>query len=86
MLRLTEVVRDGSGVTVKVEGEIVSEWSAVLEDECVRRAAASPHVILDFSGVTLIDGRAIDVLRRLRGLNITLNNCSRVIEELLGEQ
>ena len=84
MLRLTEVVRDGKSVTVKVEGEIVSEWSAVLEDECVRRAA-DRQVILDFSDVTLIDGRAIDVLRRLRGLNITLNNCSHVIEELLGE-
>ncbi len=84
MLRITRAEgREASVITVRAEGRIVSDWVEVLERECAMSLEQAQRVEIDLSGVTFIDGRGIEVLRRLRAGRLGIVNCSPFLEDLL---
>jgi len=88
MLRITTMKTNGSPVQLKLEGKIMAEWAALLEQECRALIAQQQHVVLDMAGVTFLDGHGITMLRSLPDRYIRLMNRSDFIKELLdkGEQ
>lgn len=81
MLKVTLVVETETTATVKVEGALVAEWGTLLETECLKCLARKPTLLLDFSGVKLIDQRSADMVRNLmQGRDVKLINCWGLIE------
>ena len=83
MLRVTRVSEDSASVTLKVEGEIVSEWVSVLERECLASLEAKTLAILDLAGVTFIDAEGVAMLKRLGFQRVKIVNCSPLVADLL---
>lgn len=82
MLRITKVVESLTQVTLKLEGRIVSDWVSLLERECQTLLHEKQRVRLDFSEVTFIDGRGVEMLKRIAAENLQILNCSAFIEDL----
>ena len=83
MLRITEISQSADSVTLKVEGEIVSEWVTVLEHECLKWLQAKPEVLLDFSKVTCIGHNGVVMLKRIVSSSLRLIQCPALIHEML---
>lgn len=84
MLRITRAEDRGTSVIrVRAEGRVISDWVAVLERECQMALAQAQRVEIDLSGVTFIDGRGVEMLRRLRAGRLGIVNCSPFLEDLL---
>jgi len=84
LLRITGIEDGQPGVTtLKVEGRLVADSVGVLEQECRGPRRDSPKIRLDFSRVTFIDGRGVDLLRRLRASGVEIANCPPFVECLL---
>lgn len=83
MLRITLADQEASRTTLRVEGEVVSDAVAVLLRECLKHLETTPQLRLDFSGVTLIDRLGAETLKRLQDHNVTLINCSPLIDEII---
>ncbi len=86
MMRLTQVPQETPGATLKVEGDIVSEWVPLLERECLSLLAQAGSVRLDLSGVTYVERKAAEMLERLSARQVTIVNGSPLIRELLREE
>ena len=52
-------------MTLKLEGSIVTEWAALLEDECSDLLRSSAAVRLDLAGVGFVDRAGLEALERL---------------------
>ena len=88
MLRITRVVDNTSKVTLKVEGQIASDWISVLELECLPVIRDNRELILDFPGVEFIDAEGVKMLNRLKSLTVPperlqIINSSPLIKDLL---
>jgi anti-anti-sigma regulatory factor len=83
MLRITKIAENGSPVTLKLEGKIHAEWVSLLEQECRMLVGQKKTVILDFSDVTFIDDRGVEMIRRLPASSIRIINGDSFIEDLL---
>ncbi len=83
MLRITKVSDQSSLVTLKIEGQIASDWVEELESECLRLLEHQRTVALDFAGVTFIDRGGITMLNRIATDNLKFINCSVLIRDLL---
>ncbi len=84
MLRITRAEeRETSVIRVRAEGRVVSDWVEVLERECQMSLEQAQWVEIDLSGVTFIDGRGVEMLRRLRTGRFGIVNCSPFLEDLL---
>lgn len=70
-------------MTLVLEGQVMSEWVALLEHECVRALGEKPNVVLDFSAVRFIDGRGVAMLKRIATKHLQIVNASPLVEELL---
>ncbi len=70
-------------MTLKIEGQIASDWVEELESECLRQLQHQRTVSLDFAGVTFIDRGGITMLNRIATDNLTIINCSVLIRDLL---
>jgi anti-anti-sigma regulatory factor len=86
MLRITRSVENHSSVTLKLEGRIVSQWVAVLEQECLLLRQKKQNVVLDFSSVTFIDSQGIEMLKQLLSQKIKIINCPAFILETLNHE
>lgn len=81
VLRLTLVAETDTTATLKAEGAIVAEWGALLEAECLKCLARKRELVLDFSGVRLVDKRSADMLKNImRGRDVKVINCWGLIE------
>jgi len=67
VLRITKIEEDGSSVTLKVEGRIMSEGVDVLELECLKWLDQNEKVQLECSAVSYIDGRGVEMLKSMAG-------------------
>jgi anti-anti-sigma regulatory factor len=85
MLRLTRISLGTSEVVLKVQGQIVGEWVALLESECRELLAKERQVTLDLSEVSYLDRQAVRLLREFRLGSLGLVNCPPLVEELLTE-
>ena len=88
MLRITRVVDNTTKVTLKVEGQIASDWISVLELECLPVIRDERDLILDFPGVEFIDAEGVKMLNRLKSLTVPperlqIINSSPLIKDLL---
>jgi anti-anti-sigma regulatory factor len=84
MLRITKIPRGSSGVALKLEGQIVSEWAGELERECQQLLTKQPNVQLDFDGVTLVDRRGAEMLKGFGNEKLSILNCPPLIRAVLG--
>ena len=85
MLRLTRTQERPHQVTLKAEGRMVAEWVDLLEAECLELASGERQVLLDLGDVSYLDRHAVEILRRLTNGQISIVNCSPLLEELLAE-
>ena len=85
MLRLTRTSQPPDRVILLLEGQIVAQWVALLEDECLRLLEAERRVFLDLSGVSYVDRRAARLLRELADRSVGLINCPPLVDELVRE-
>ncbi len=85
MLRITRKAQDSSRLTLIPEGRIASDWVSVLEHECLKAMQEAEVVGLDFSAVTYLDRRGVELLRRLQKDGIQVIHASSVIKDLLEE-
>jgi anti-anti-sigma regulatory factor len=83
VLRITRVTEKPAVVTLKLEGRIVADWASVLERECSGLIQEGQSVLLDFSEVRFVDGRGLEVLKRIGSENLQIINSSDLIKELL---
>ena len=75
-----------SDVRLKLEGRIVSDWVPLLREECLRILKEKRSVRLDFSDVTFVDDRGVEMLEALVARGVQLMNCSPLVEGLLQEE
>ena len=66
-----------------MEGEVVADGAAVLEEECRRYLEQHGELVVDLSELTFIDGRAAEVLRHLQSSSLKIVDCSPLVEELI---
>ena len=86
MLRITTTEKKPSRVVLKLEGRVTSDWVDVLDREIRGHMADGTKVRLDFCGVTFVDKRGAKVLRDLLNGGVATDNCSGLIDMLLGEE
>ncbi len=75
---------EGSGTTLRVAGDLVGDWAAFLERECVRRLEAGAELSLDLSDLKRVDDAGLEALRRLKKSGARIARCPRVVSELIG--
>lgn len=75
----------GTGVTLRVEGRLAGEWGPFLERYCQSVTGNARALRLDVSGVTYVDAKGIDTLKRLKGAGVDLVSCPPIITDLLDE-
>ena len=83
MLRITKISENGSTVTLKLEGKVHADWVSLLEQECRALISQKKTVLLDFSDVTFMDDRGVDMIRRLPARSIKIINGDAFIEDLI---
>ena len=83
MLRITRQSEESATVTLRLEGQIASDWVAVLEDEVMELLRCKKDIVLDFAGITTVDSRGTALLRKLTTGPVTIINCSALIRESL---
>ncbi len=70
-------------VTLKLEGQLLGDWVSVLEKECREMLKEQKGLTLEMAGVTYVNQRGVELLRRLVAEKVELANCSPLIEILL---
>jgi len=85
MLRISTTVESPTLIGLKLEGQIISEWVKVLEEECFKVFQKKKNIVIDVSGVSFIDCHGVDLFKRLSGENLHVKNCSPLILEMLDE-
>jgi anti-anti-sigma regulatory factor len=83
MLRITRINESQSLITLKVEGQIISEWVSLLEKEALSSLQEKQEVVLDFADVTFINHNGVEMLQKISAENIRIVNCCPLIKDLL---
>jgi anti-anti-sigma regulatory factor len=74
LLRITRLL--------KLEGVLARHLVGLLERECAKHGNLS-GLVLDLSGVSLVDRAGIDALRRLHGTGVLIRGCSEAVACIL---
>ena len=83
MLRISKLCENPSGLRLKLEGRIVSEWVSILEEQILECLKKNQKVLLDFSELRFVDKDGVEMLRRMPSEKIEIINCPGFIEEFL---
>jgi len=83
VLRISKVYENPSGLKLKLEGRIVSEWVSILEEQILECLKKTQKVLLDFSELRFVDKDGVEMLRRMPSEKIEIINCPGFIEEFL---
>jgi len=84
--RITREEGSRSRATLKLEGRVVGEWSALLERECSDLLRSSVLVRLDLAGVGFVDRAGVEAFDRLSRAGVEIRCPSGpVASVLLGE-
>src|SRR5262245_51714101 len=65
VMRITQEENGSSRATLRLEGNLVGKWAALLELECYGLLRFRIAVSLDLAGVTFVDRAGIEALERL---------------------
>lgn len=82
-MRLTETGQKENRISLKVEGWISGDSSALLETECDERLARGCALELDLSRVSYVDAHGAETLRRLRRRTVEIVGCPQFILEFV---
>jgi anti-anti-sigma regulatory factor len=83
VLRISKLCENPSGLRLKLEGRIVSEWVSILEEQILECLKKNQKVLLDFSELRFVDKHGVEMLRRMPSEKIEIINCPGFIEEFL---
>ena len=83
MLRITKVENNGAPVTLKLEGKVSDQWTALLEGECRSILRRQKNVRLDFTEVDFLDAAGIEMVKSLPSQQVQIVTAPGFIEELL---
>lgn len=83
MLRITTIDEVGQTVRLKVEGRVVGEWVTEFDHTCTVLLAQKKKIVLDFSGVSFIDQRGIDAVKKILGKKVKIIGSSLWVQTLL---
>ena len=84
--RITREEGSRSRATLKLEGRVVAEWAALLEQECSDLRRSSTSVSLDLAGVSFVDRAGVETLERLSRAGVEIRCPSGAVASvLLGE-
>lgn len=86
MLRILRIDVEAPWVVLILQGQIVAEWAAFLESECLELSRSGLRVVLDLSGVIFIGLTGLKVLGRLNGKGVGIAGCSPSIADMLEEE
>ena len=71
-LRITREKGSRARTTLKLEGRVVAEWAALLEQECSDLLRSGVAVCLDLAGVRFVDRNGVETLARLSGAGVEI--------------
>ena len=74
---------DGSGVTLKLEGQLLRAWVAELHAACDRHFANVENRRLDLRQVSFVDDAGVALLGTLIDQGVRIDRCSGFVAELL---
>jgi len=83
MLRITTSREHEHEVCLKLEGKIVAQWAALLEDVCKGHLRQGKAVSLDCSAVDFIDAGGIAVIRSFPSARVELTCAPGFLTEML---
>ncbi len=63
---ITTVSENETRVELRVEGQLVADWSSVLQQECQKILHHEREVFLDCSRLAFIDSQGVAVLKQLQ--------------------
>jgi anti-anti-sigma regulatory factor len=86
VLRITRDLTPTPGVTLKLEGRLIGTFAGLVEDEGRAALAAASPVVLDLSGVAVVDRAGIEVLQRLDQAGVTIVGCSEILASILAAE
>jgi hypothetical protein len=89
MLRISKLADHEGQAVLRLDGEVVGPWVDELARICAeatsRDHAQAPGLILDLTGVSFLDAKAIALLRGLVTGHVSVTNYSVFIGEQLKE-
>ena len=83
MLKITEIARNDSGRTFKLEGKLLGPWVDELRNVCGQPIGRLEQVGIDLAAVTFVNAAGTELLRELIRQGIIITQCSAFIAELL---
>jgi anti-anti-sigma regulatory factor len=83
VLKITEVSRSDSAITLKLEGKVLAPWVDELRRICTEPPHEPKQIHLDLDAVTFLDEAGIELMRELIRQGITIVKCSGFIAEVL---
>jgi hypothetical protein len=83
VLKITEIARNDSGRTFKLEGKLLGPWVNELRRICMQSLDRLEQVGLDLTAVTFVNAAGAELLRALIRRGIIITQCSAFVAELL---
>jgi len=83
VLKITEIARNDSGRTFKLEGKLLGPWVDELRNVCTQPFDRLEQVGLDLAAVTFVNAEGTELLRELIRQGIIITQCSAFVAELL---
>jgi hypothetical protein len=83
VLKITEMARNDSGRTFKLEGKLLGPWVDELRNVCTQPLDRAEQVGLDLAAVTFVNVAGAELLRELIRQGIIITQCSAFVAELL---
>jgi hypothetical protein len=83
VLKITEIGRNDSGKTFKLEGKLLGPWVDELRNVCTQPLERLEQVGLDLAAVTFVNAAGAELLRKLIRQGIIITLCSAFVAELL---
>ncbi len=80
---ITTVSENETQVKLRVEGQLVADWSSVLQQECQKILHHGREVFLDCSRLAFTDSRGIAVLKQLQTEGLRIAQLPPLIKDIL---
>lgn len=83
---ITTVSENETRVELRVEGQLVADWSSVLQQECQTLLDQGREVFLDFSRLAFIDSRGVAVLKQLQTEGLRMAQAPPLMKDIFEGQ
>ena len=83
VLRITLEEGSRPRTTLKLEGSVAGEWTALLERECHGLLRSWGALSLDMQGVNFVDRTGIEALGRLDRAGVEIRGCTDPVASVL---